>query len=245
MSRLGDLYDAFYARLAGRHPDFYPWHYQWLSGRAINGGVRAGLAHIPAGAKVLDVGCGTSPYRTWLPQECQYTGMDIEGARAAPDITVKNGAAWPVTDGAFDAVLCNQVLEHAQDVPHLLAEIRRVLKPGGLVVLSVPFIYGEHGLPHDYRRFTAAGLHAMLARDYDVIMQEKLGRMGTVLAVLLLNWVQMNLVRYRVLRFAQPLLLPFWLVMALVVNVVGAVLDALDRTGMVYQDSIFVGVKRA
>ena len=245
MSRLGELYDAFYAKLAGRHPDFYPWHYQFLSGRAINGGVQAGLAHIPAGAKVLDVGCGTSPYRAWLPPGCSYTGLDIEGGRTAPDIVVNDGDIWPVAEGAFDAVLCNQVWEHAQDAPRLLAEIKRVLKPGGVLLLSVPFIYGEHGLPHDYRRFTAAGVHAVLAADYDVLMQEKLGRIGTVLAVLLLNWVQMNLGRYRALRFAQPFLLPFWLVMALAVNVMGWVLDALDRTGMVYQDSIFVGVKRA
>jgi len=71
-----------------------------------------------------------------------------------------DGAALPFADASFDTVLLLEVLEHVADARAVLAEIARVLKTGGVLLLSVPFLYPLHDAPHDYRRFTAPGLEA-------------------------------------------------------------------------------------
>ena len=68
----------------------------------------------------------------------------------------------PVPGGSYDTVLCSEVLEHVADPAAALAEIRRVLKPGGQLVLTVPFLGRLHEEPHDYYRFTRHGLRTLL-----------------------------------------------------------------------------------
>jgi SAM-dependent methyltransferase len=148
-----------------------------------------------------------------------------------------------VADASFDAVMCNQVLEHVVDPALTLSEIRRVLKPGGILLLSVPFIYCEHGMPYDFRRFTAGGLEALLRDHYALRETHRLGGVGTVLAAMLLNWAHESIVRCPPLRYAQPLLLPFWLVFSLVNNLSSALLNALDRTGNFYQDIMIIATR--
>ena len=55
-----------------------------------------------------------------------------------------------VPDGAYDAVVCHQVLEHVREPQSAMDEMARVLKPGGRVVLSVPHLSRRHELPDDY-----------------------------------------------------------------------------------------------
>ena len=117
---------------------------------------------------VLDVGAGQSPWRELL-QSCRYTGLDVDsaeafGMRRMPDIVYYDGGAMPLPDGSFDHVLCAEVLEHVPDEHLLLAEIARVLRPGGTLVLTLPWSARLHHLPHDYRRLTAAGLERLIAR---------------------------------------------------------------------------------
>jgi ubiquinone/menaquinone biosynthesis C-methylase UbiE len=64
----------------------------------------------------------------------------------------------PVKDNSFDTVLCNQVLEHVPEPQHLFCEITRVLKTGGILILTAPHIWELHEVPHDYYRFTPYGL---------------------------------------------------------------------------------------
>ena len=68
----------------------------------------------------------------------------------------------------LDAVITQGVLEHVPDLPATLAEIDRVLRPGGLVYREIPFIQGFHGSPGDYRRFTLTGI-GELAPGYGVL----------------------------------------------------------------------------
>ena len=67
-------------------------------------------------------------------------------------------------DGEFAGVVCMEVLEHVQNPFAAVAEIGRVLKPGGKVIGSTPFMLGIHDPPHDYFRYTQFGL-AHLFRD--------------------------------------------------------------------------------
>lgn len=68
---------------------------------------------------------------------------------------VQTDAAFlPFSDGRFDAVICSELLEHVPDAVAVAAEIHRVLKPDGRVLICVPFMNKIHGDPHDYARYT-------------------------------------------------------------------------------------------
>jgi SAM-dependent methyltransferase len=84
----------------------------------------------------------------------------------APTATVRADFlhALPFAAGSFDAALCTEVLEHVPDDRALLAELARVLKPGGVLVVTVPFMFRYHPDPEDYRRYTPVGLRAELVR---------------------------------------------------------------------------------
>lgn len=118
---------------------------------------------------VLDVGAGESPWREWLPEGCRYRGIDIDNAGdygmrdARSDIVYYDGRTMPFPDASFDGALCVEVLEHAQDPEALLGEIARVLKPGAVLLLTVPFSARRHHIPHDFHRFTRERLDILFA----------------------------------------------------------------------------------
>lgn len=127
--------------------------------------------------RLLDVGCGTKPYRALFRVD-EYIGLDIDSdttRRQAVADVLYDGLRFPFETGCFDAVLCNQVLEHVFDPDQFLAEIQRVLVPGGTLLLTVPFVWDEHEQPWDYARYTSFGLRALLARHgLEVRQQHKL-----------------------------------------------------------------------
>jgi SAM-dependent methyltransferase len=117
---------------------------------------------------ILDVGCGAQPYRGLAPPAATYRAIDhAEAARAfgysMPDTTYYDGDRWPVDDGSADLVLSTETLEHVPEPAVFLAEAFRCLKPGGRLVLTVPFAARWHFIPHDYWRFTPSGLQRLLS----------------------------------------------------------------------------------
>ncbi len=112
---------------------------------------------------LLDAGAGRSAYRHAIKKYCrEYVSVDI-GVR--PELNaVGDLLELPFATGAFDTVFCSQVLEHVSHPSKALAELHRVLKPGGCLSLTVPHISWLHNEPHDYFRFTRYGL-AQLAED--------------------------------------------------------------------------------
>lgn len=130
--------------------------------------LRAGLGRlalaVPAGP-LLDVGCGTMPYRSLFPSAEPYEGLEIdqERHRANPRVThLYDGHTFPLADDRYAAILCSQVLEHSFSPERLLAECHRVLRPGGALLLTIPFLWPEHEQPWDSQRFTRFGLHQRL-----------------------------------------------------------------------------------
>lgn len=130
------------------------------------------------GAVVLDVGCGLRPYELFF-DHAKYIGVDVpnsgresEGKR--PDFEF-DGIYLPFDDASFDGVICTEVLEHAVNPDALLKEINRVLKPSGRLLITVPFIWGLHELPYDFRRYTEVGIRAAVeAAAFTVVEQRKL-----------------------------------------------------------------------
>ena len=118
---------------------------------------------------VLDVGCGAQPFRHLLSGECVYRGID--SARAlndfgprVPDTTYFDGDRWPVGDESVDYVLSTETMEHVLESNVFLEEARRCLRPGGHVILTVPFSARWHFIPHDYWRFTPSALDWLLTQ---------------------------------------------------------------------------------
>lgn len=67
----------------------------------------------------------------------------------------------PLPDGHFDTILCIAVLEHVINPVDVVRELTRVLRPGGILVASVPFLQPEHKVPTDFQRYTHDGLEVL------------------------------------------------------------------------------------
>lgn len=161
---------------------------------------------------VLDVGCGLCAYRPLFAQASQYIGLEIpetDMMRASAATALYDGRHLPVGDCSVDFILCNQVIEHVAEPTALLSEIHRVLKPNGEMLLTVPFLWNEHELPHDYRRWTLGGVEQLLLNNgFEVIDARRLTPGGAALAQLV-NSALHHLARSwpRLLRpIASPLL---------------------------------------
>lgn len=140
---------------------------------------------IEPGVRWLDVGCGSRPYESLFPLGT-YIGVDVavSGRPAGmkmPDYFY-DGQVLPFEDKSVHGVLCTQVLEHVRNPDALLAEINRVLSPGGMLVLSAPFMWQEHEEPYDFFRFTSFGFRELLMRSgFDLVsMQKTSGSLETI-----------------------------------------------------------------
>jgi SAM-dependent methyltransferase len=150
---------------------------------------------------VLDVGCGAQPYRVLLPPDVTYQGLDTSDAERrfgyrAPDTVYFAGPTWPVESGTADVVVCTETLEHVLDPRAFLAEAHRCLRPGGRLVLTVPFAARWHFVPHDYWRFTPSGLKHLLDGA------------GFVNAVITGRGNALTVACYKLMALLLPLLLP-------------------------------------
>lgn len=148
----------------------------FLARRRLHGAV-AEHAVALRGRSLLDVGCGTKPYRA-LFDVTEYIGLDIDSeftrSRGIADV-LYDGKRFPFEDARFEAVLCNQVLEHVFNPDDFIGELARVMAPGGRLLLTVPFIWDEHEQPWDYARYTSYGLKHLLERHgLQVVRHDKL-----------------------------------------------------------------------
>jgi len=112
---------------------------------------------------LLDIGCGNQPYRRFVqPNVTSYDGVDLfnSSKEVKYHLDAENLAGIP--NESYDTAILIESLEH---LPHpwlALAEAQRVLKPGGVIIVSVPHLSRLHDLPHDYFRYTANGLTSLL-----------------------------------------------------------------------------------
>jgi len=138
---------------------------------------------VPSGALVLDAGAGCGPYKS-LFQHTQYESADFEQVDKVytPSTYVCDLQNIPVENCRFDFIIFNQVMEHLPEPKLVLAELFRVLKPGGNMIYSGPFFYEEHEQPYDFYRFTQFGLrHLFSTTGFEVLRLDWLeGYFGTV-----------------------------------------------------------------
>ena len=109
------------------------------------------------GKNILDVGCGIKPYES-LFLGSSYIGIDIQGGGHKDEEKKPNkfydGSHIPFDNNCFSYVISTEVLEHVFDPQKLLSEMARVLKPGGSILVTMPFVWPEHEIPFDSQRFT-------------------------------------------------------------------------------------------
>ena len=108
------------------------------------------------GKRVVDV--GTIIRRDWVGGGYQTLGeRDCDIAGDLQDM--------PLADESLDAIICTEVLEHVTDPMLAVREMWRVLKPGGILLASAPFLWPWHGTAdyHDYWRFTHEGWARLMA----------------------------------------------------------------------------------
>ena len=143
--------------------------------------IRAFLEKYKSAGETLDIGCGNDLYGEFFPH---VTTLDIE-PREGVQVDVIGDAhdLHEFEDACFENVLCTEVLEHLHTPSKAIAEMRRVLKPGGMLILTTRFIFPLHDVPGDYYRYTKYGLRHLL-KDFEIIeLREEANTMET-LAVL-------------------------------------------------------------
>ena len=121
------------------------------------------LAAVPAGLRILDAGAGElrnkplCAHLDYVSQDaCQYEGTgDDQGLQTGTWDTSLIDLVCDIVDipepaTSFDVILCSEVLEHLPDAIRVLDEFRRLLKPGGQLILTAPFASFVHFSPYHY-----------------------------------------------------------------------------------------------
>jgi SAM-dependent methyltransferase len=115
-----------------------------------------------AHGRLLDMGCGYVPlydaYRDLVSENICIDWQNTAHVNPYLDQMVDLTGALPFERGSFDTVLLTDVLEHIPEPSSLMCEIARILRPGGKLILGVPFFYWLHEVPHDYFRYTEFAL---------------------------------------------------------------------------------------
>jgi len=118
---------------------------------------------------ILDFGCGSKPYESLFKNAKNYVGVDIKisghNHRDSKVDFFYDGFKLPFDDNKFDGVVCFEVIEHIFNVDEVLIEIYRVIRPGGLLLLSIPFAWDEHEAPFDFARYTSYGIKFILEKN--------------------------------------------------------------------------------
>jgi SAM-dependent methyltransferase len=145
-----------------------------------------------ANGHLLDYGCGGQPYRAiFEPIVKSYVAADIAayGDKKLDVLLVPNKRV-PLPDCSFDTVLASQTLEHVPDPPFYIGECARLLRPGGVLILTAPMQWRHHEIPYDYFRFTRFGIESLLENGgFEIVEKSSTGGVFALIGQILLNHI--------------------------------------------------------
>jgi SAM-dependent methyltransferase len=192
--------------------------------------------------ETLDVGCGHKPYQH-LFRAARYIGLEIDTPhnRISKRADVfYDGGTFPFVDRQFDSVVCNEVLEHVFNPDDFLAEICRVLRHEGHLLLTAPFVWDEHEQPSDYARYSSYGLrHLLQKHGFEVIEHAKTVADGRIIFQLV------NGIIYKKVNSQNPYLdLIMIAIFIAPINVLGALCSPiLPSSEDLYLDNVILAQK--
>lgn len=201
-----------------------PFHPSFWVQRRIRSALRAHAS--AAHGTLLDLGCGNRPYEAiFAARVARYVGMDYSptsGYRGNRANVCGDAAAIPLADGSVDTVLCTEVLEHVPDPEAVAREIARVLRPGGVALLTSPFAYPVHD-ERDYFRYSPDGVATILRRQgLEISQVHPLSGTGLTLAVLFnVFWFDIGFMWTKWLYPFGIVLRPLLLLIVAIVNGLG------------------------
>lgn len=207
-SRVGERsgavhYPSRWGKAARHWQKVTPFNPYWLDRRCLRRSVEA-LAPLARGV-LLDVGSSETPYREVFERHVRrYVGMEYPPSvlEKQPDMwdllynvhhllnLLGDGRNLPIRTDSVDTVLCTEVLEHVPDAAPMVQEMARVLRPGGRLLVTVPFVQPLHELPGDYHRFTPAALRRYAEEaGLEVESIEPRGNFASACGAMLSQWL--------------------------------------------------------
>jgi len=116
--------------------------------------------------ELLDLGCGIKPFRhVYFKYTASSIGIDVATSphtQTQVDV-IYDGINIPFESSRFDYVLCTEVMEHVAEPTAFLKEINRVMRPGGILIMTTPFLVPLHEEPYDFYRYTKHGISHLIS----------------------------------------------------------------------------------
>jgi SAM-dependent methyltransferase len=141
--------------------------HNWLA-QKINNGSFEHFSPLIKG-RTIDLGCGSSPFKEdILKLADEYIGVDwgnTQHDKTNVNITADLTQKFPFENHYADTLLSFQTLEHLTEPDFFLSECSRILKPGGTLIITVPFMWHVHEAPYDFFRYTRHGLEYLLKKN--------------------------------------------------------------------------------
>jgi len=170
---------------------------------------------------LLDIGCGRKPYKKILTRVEKYIGIEV------PDSYSKNekidiyadALELPFKNNVFDCVLSTQVLEHISEPNVFFKEAYRVLKSGGVLLLTTSQVWPLHEEPYDYFRYTEYGLENLAEENnFEIIKIEK--TTGTILALgqLLSDYIHVQTEESIILKYPTVIVCAFIQILTIILG---------------------------
>ncbi len=155
----------------------------------------------------------------------------------------------PFKDGVFDGVLCSEVIEHVFEKERVLDEIKRVLRPGGWLILTAPMSWGLHYEPSDFWRFTPYALRRLLEdREFNVVQVERVGGLFSLVGSRLVEGISLQIwkkLKWLPRRLRHAIILFYSIPVSLAFALAGDLFDRLVSTDAIGHAVLAVKGKNA
>lgn len=218
--------------LKSRWPLFF-----FLVYRLVNARVGPNLPKIirtlPEHARIVNVGSGAKPV------DPRVINVDFV-AEPGVDL-VANVYSLPFRDSSVDMLIAESIFEHLETPSAAVAEIHRVLKPGGTLFVVTPFMFGFHSSPGDYYRWTIPGMHILLKGFSVVDAGVQIGPTGAFAAIMR-EWLAI-LLSFNV-RLLYQLWTLFFMVLLIPLNIFDWLISRYTVATQIAMEYYFIATKQ-
>jgi SAM-dependent methyltransferase len=231
MTRPSDLLHKIHAgdiRLTDEYLSRTPFHAGYWTRTRLDAAIakHADRAH----GVLLDVGCGVKPFeQVFAPYVEKYVGIEYSpesGYRGNKADICGDAGYLPFADASVDTILCTEVMEHVPDPERTIAEFARVLRPGGTLITTAPFVYPIHDA-YDFFRYSPDGLAVMMKRHGLTIekVEPLSGTAITIASMFNLYWFDIGFMWTKWLYPIGLLFRPLLWLLCFAVNILGGLFD--------------------